>query len=87
MVRLGWVYGLVTLEIFVPVVFVTPDVVDQYMLYDVAPETASQLMVTWASPAVAVTPVGADGGVVENQKYCHMRIETLKTKCLILLAR
>jgi hypothetical protein len=31
------------------------------MLYDVALETPVQVMVTWALPGVAVTPVGASG--------------------------
>jgi len=48
---------------FVPVVFVTPDVVDQYILYDVASDTAVQLIDTCLFPAVTVTPVGADGAV------------------------
>lgn len=34
------------------------------MLYDVAPEEELQLTVTWALPAEALTPVGADGVVV-----------------------
>ena len=50
--------------IFVPVVVVTPVVVDQYTLNDVAPLTAAQEMVTCLVPAVAVTPVGAKGTVV-----------------------
>jgi hypothetical protein len=50
--------------ILVPVVVVTPAVVDQKRLYEVAPATAGQEMVTWLSPAVATTPVGALGTVV-----------------------
>jgi hypothetical protein len=47
----------------VPVPGVTPDVVNQYRLYDVAPETADQEMVTCFVPPVAITPVGAAGTV------------------------
>ena len=47
--------------ILVPFAVVTPVVVDQYRLYEVAPLTAVQETVTWFVPAVAVTPAGAAG--------------------------
>jgi hypothetical protein len=52
--------------IFVPVVVVTPVVVDQYRLYEVAPLTAGQEMVTCLVPPVAVTPVGTAGIVAAD---------------------
>jgi len=55
-------YGLVTPAILVPVVFVTPAAVDQYMLYEVAPLTDvhdTLLPTVGTTP----TPVGAAGMV------------------------
>src|SRR5690348_5945108 len=40
-----------------------PLTVARLTLYDVAPLLAVQLRATWALPAVAERPVGADGGV------------------------
>jgi hypothetical protein len=39
---------------------VTPVVVDQYMLYDFAFDTADQAMVDWPFPGVTVTVVGGE---------------------------
>jgi hypothetical protein len=55
-------YGLVALVILVPFDFVTPVVVDQYKLYEVAPVTGLQESVIWVFPAAAITPLGAAGG-------------------------
>ena len=55
--------GLVTPLIFVPFATVTPEVVDQYKLYAVAPLTAFQMIVACFVPPVALTPLGAAGMV------------------------
>jgi hypothetical protein len=49
--------------IFVPVLIVTPVVLDQYRLYAEAPVTALQSRVTRFAPPVALTPAGAAGMV------------------------
>ena len=57
-------YGLVAPVIFVPFAFVTPVVVDQYTLYEVAPKLALQEIEFCALAGTAATPVGAAGIVV-----------------------
>jgi len=51
----------VTLDIFVPVALLTPEIVLQYKIIGGAPGTPFQLMVTCPSPAIALTAAGIDG--------------------------
>jgi hypothetical protein len=47
--------------ILVPFNFVTPVVVDQYTLYEVAPKLVFQEIEFWALAGTAAAPVGATG--------------------------